>query len=71
MDKDISFQCRGYMMENPYHPIDPMWFVVENLIARQKYKEQNEKISQIFEKMRRENIAFILTTPKSARVILK
>ena len=50
-------------MENPYHPFDPMWDVVEAHLRRQKYKEDMKKLASILESFRKRNWNFIMTVP--------
>ena len=52
-------------VKNPYHPIDPMWHIVEARLRKKEYEERNDKLVDILESLRRKNMAFIFTVPKS------
>jgi len=51
-------------MENPYDPIDPMWFVVQNIIAREESKKAHEKLAKLWIRRNRKMMSIIITTPR-------
>jgi len=51
-------------MENPYHPIDPMWHIVQNHIEKEKHRKMMKEIEQLFIRQRKNAMSIILTAPK-------
>ena len=50
-------------MENPYHPFDPMWHILEAHLRKRKYTDDMKKISNLMESSRRKNMNLIMVTP--------
>jgi len=50
-------------MENPYHPFDPMWHVVEAHLRKLKYQEDVKKIFSFMKSIRKRNMHIIMVTP--------